>query len=260
MSEQNGSQDQPKSDKAALLIPEHVAFIMDGNSRWAKRRGKSTSSGHKAGVEAVREVLRLATDFGIRVVTLYAFSSENWQRPALEVKALMTLLGAYLKSETKQLHKDGVQVRFIGSREKFSKGLLKQMAQAEALTVNNTKSVLVIAVDYGGQWDIANAAKILAHKVKAGELEPDQIDADMLGQHIALSDLPPPDLCIRTAGEQRLSNFLLWQLAYAEYFFTETLWPDFSELDMTRALEAYSERDRRFGGRDEDPSIEAEAS
>lgn len=251
MSEQNDSKDQSKNREAALSIPEHVAIIMDGNSRWAKRRGKSTSFGHKAGVEAVREVLRLATDYGIRIITLYAFSSENWQRPALEVKALMTLLGAYLKSETKRLHKDGVQIRFIGARDKFSKSLLKQMEQAEALTAGNTASVLVIAVDYGGQWDIANAARALAEKVKAGQLEPEQIDAAQLGQHIALSDLPPPDLCIRTAGEQRLSNFLLWQLAYAEYFFTDTLWPDFGELDMNRALRAYTQRDRRYGGRDE---------
>lgn len=259
MSEQKDSQGRPVNSELAVSVPEHVAIIMDGNSRWAKRQGKSTSSGHKAGVEAVREVLRLATDYGIRVVTLYAFSSENWQRPALEVKALMSLLGVYLKSETKQLHKDGVQVRFIGARDKFSKGLLKQMQQAEALTAANTKSVLVIAVDYGGQWDIANAAKVLAEKVKAGLLEPDQIDAAELAQHVALADLPAPDLCIRTAGEQRLSNFLLWQLAYAEYFFTDTLWPDFGKPDMERALRAYSQRNRRYGGRNEDSSLDAEA-
>ena len=258
-SEQNDSQPPSISGNSTVSVPEHVAIIMDGNSRWAKRQGKSTSSGHKAGVEAVREVLRLATEYGIHVVTLYAFSSENWQRPALEVKALMTLLGVYLKSETKQLHKDGVQVRFIGARDKFSKGLLKQMEQAEALTIDNTQSVLVIAVDYGGQWDIANAARVLAEKVQAGVLEPDQIDAALLGRHIALSDLPAPDLCIRTAGEQRLSNFLLWQLAYAEYFFTDTLWPDFGKLDMDRALRAYSQRDRRYGGRGKAPSLDVEA-
>ena len=259
MSQQVGSPHQ-QNDKAPLTIPEHLAIIMDGNSRWAKRRGKTTSSGHKAGVEAVREVLRLATDYGIRIVTLYAFSSENWQRPALEVKALMTLLSTYLKSEARQLHEDGVQIRFIGARDKFSKGLRKQIEQAEALTAENTQSVLVLAVDYGGQWDIANAAKQLARQVQAGELDPESIDADMLGQHIAMSDLPPPDLCIRTAGEQRLSNFLLWQLAYAEYFFTETLWPDFGAKDMARALEAYSERDRRFGGRNDESSQDVEAS
>jgi undecaprenyl diphosphate synthase len=226
-----------------------MAFIMDGNSRWAKRRGKSTSAGHKAGVEAVREVLRLATDYGVEVVTLFAFSSENWQRPALEVKALMTLLGSYLKSEAKQLHKDGVRLRFIGRRDNFTESLRKQMAAAEALTAANTRSTLVIAVDYGGQWDIANAARQLALQVQAGELAAEVIDEQLLGQHISLADLPPPDLCVRTAGEQRISNFLLWQLAYAEFHFTDTLWPDFGARDMAEAIAAYGKRDRRYGGR-----------
>lgn len=230
-------------------VPRHMAFIMDGNSRWAKRRGKSTSAGHKAGVEAVREVLRLATDYGVEVVTLFAFSSENWQRPALEVKALMTLLGSYLKSEAKQLHKDGVRLRFIGRRDNFTESLRKQMAAAEALTAANTRSTLVIAVDYGGQWDIANAARQLALQVQAGELAAEVIDEQLLGQHISLADLPPPDLCVRTAGEQRISNFLLWQLAYAEFHFTDTLWPDFGARDMAEAIAAYGKRDRRYGGR-----------
>jgi undecaprenyl diphosphate synthase len=231
------------------LVPKHLAVIMDGNGRWAKSRGLSTSDGHKAGVEAVRGVLSLCNDHGINILTIFAFSSENWSRPATEVKALMTLFSAYLKREVKKLHKDGVRVRFIGSRERFSKSLLKQMEQAEQLTRNNEQTTLVIAVDYGGQWDIANAARKLAKQVKAGELEPEQVDVEHLDQFMELADLPKPDLCIRTSGEQRISNFLLWQLAYAELFFTETLWPDFGEQDMLAALRCFNRRERRYGGR-----------
>ena len=201
----------------------------------------------------MRKVLQLSLRNGIKVVTLFAFSSENWQRPSTEVNALMTLFSSYLKKEVKQLHNDDICVRFIGDRRRFSKSLLKQMEAAEALTRDNKKATLVIAVDYGGQWDIANAARILAEQVKAGELQPEQIDAERLDAYISLSDLPKPDLCIRTAGEQRVSNFLLWQLAYAEFFFTETLWPDFDERDMQAALDSYNQRERRFGGRDEEP-------
>lgn len=231
------------------VIPQHIAFIMDGNSRWAKLRGKSTTAGHTAGVESVRQVLQLAMGYGIKVVTLFAFSSENWQRPALEVKALMRLFATYLKKEMKRLHADGVQMRFIGNRDNFSEALRKQMAEAEALTANNDKAILVLAVDYGGQWDIANAAKILAGQVQRGELALDQVDAQHMAQHMALADLPAPDLCVRTADEHRISNFLLWQLAYAELFFSKALWPDFSEPDLREALTAYAQRDRRFGAR-----------
>ena len=235
--------------EAFIRVPEHLAVIMDGNGRWAKARGLSTSDGHRAGVESVRKVLQLCKDYSINTLTIFAFSSENWQRPAAEVKALMTLFSTYLKREVKKLHKDGVRVRFIGRRDRFSKGLLKQMEQAERLTAENPDTTLVIAVDYGGQWDIANAARQLAVQVKAGDLAPEQIDESLLNAQIALSDLPKPDLCIRTSGEQRLSNFLLWQLAYAELFFTETLWPDFSEQDMIDALRCFNGRERRYGGR-----------
>ncbi len=241
--------------------PKHLAIIMDGNGRWAKRRGKSTSYGHRAGVEAVREILGLCRDHGIQVLTLFAFSSENWQRPSKEVSALMTLFASYLKKEVNKLHKDGVRIRFIGGRDRFSKALLKQMEHSENLTRDNSDTTLVIAVDYGGQWDIANAARLVAEQVKAGTLEPEQIDADLLNNYIALADLPKPDLCIRTAGEFRLSNFLLWQLAYSEFFFTTTLWPDFSDVDMQQALLSYRNRDRRYGGRSEhDSDIDVDAS
>lgn len=238
--------------KSFTKVPFHLAIIMDGNGRWAHRQGKSTSYGHRAGVEAVRTVLKLANDYGIKIVTLFAFSSENWQRPGAEVKALMTLLGSYLKREVKQLHADGIRIRFIGDRHRFSAGLLKQMEHAEQLTVNNRESTLVIAVDYGGQQDIARAARAIAEQVKAGKLQPSQVDEALLDTYISLADLPKPDLCIRTAGEQRISNFLLWQLAYSEIFFSETLWPDFGEQDMVDALSSYENRDRRYGGREGD--------
>jgi undecaprenyl diphosphate synthase len=239
--------------------PHHIAIIMDGNGRWAKQRGKMVSAGHRAGVEAVRTVLELCADHGVKIVTLFAFSSENWLRPKAEVKALMTLFASYLKSEVKKLHADGVRIRFIGDRARFSASLVKQMERAEQLTHNNADTTLVIAVDYSGQWDIADTAKRLAEKVQAGQLSADQINAELMAQNISLADLPDPDLCIRTSGEQRISNFLLWQMAYTEFYFTETLWPDFSKLDLEHALQSYRERDRRYGGRldDIDPQPES---
>ncbi|MBD2858257.1 di-trans,poly-cis-decaprenylcistransferase [Spongiibacter sp. KMU-158] len=237
-----------KGDVAAA-VPRHVAIIMDGNNRWAKQRGLKSSEGHRAGVEVIRGLLRHTRERGIEVVTLFAFSSENWGRPSIEVKALMRLFSHYLDSETKQLHEDGVRIRFIGRRDQFSSALQKQIHYSEQLTRFNKQNTLVLAVDYGGQWDIAEAAKKLAVQVKAGNLEPDDIDAELLGRHVALADLPLPDLCIRTAGEQRVSNFLLWQLAYSEFYFCDCYWPDFDEQQMDLALAAFANRDRRFGGR-----------
>ncbi len=233
-------------------VPRHVAIIMDGNNRWAKQRGLRSSEGHRAGVEIIRELLQYTRERGVEVVTLFAFSSENWGRPALEVQALMRLFSRYLDTETKRLHADGVRVRFIGKRDNFSAGLRRQIDYTEQLTRFNKDNTLVLAVDYGGQWDIANAAKALAERVKAGHLEPEDIDAELFGRHLALADLPPPDLCIRTAGEQRISNFLLWQLAYSELYFCDCYWPDFNNAEMERALEAFAQRDRRFGARKND--------
>ena len=236
-------------------IPKHLAIIMDGNGRWAKRRGKSVSFGHKAGVETVRKVLTLANSYGIEVVTLFAFSSENWQRPKVEVSALMKLLSSYLNKEIKKMHDDGIRVRFIGERKRFSKSLLKQLESAEELTKNNTKTTLVLAIDYGGQWDIANASRRIAEQVKQGSLEPEQVTEPLFDSYISLADLPKPDLCIRTANEQRISNFLLWQLAYAELYFSDCLWPDFGEKEMLEALRSFNQRIRRYGGRDEETGI-----
>jgi len=242
-----------KVESSLQPLPRHVAIIMDGNNRWAKRRGLPGAAGHKAGVEAIRAVLRTCRRYGIEVLTLFAFSSENWQRPSAEVSALMQLFSSYLGSEVKKLHADGVRLRFIGERGRLKPGLQKKMAEAERLTAANAGATLVIAVDYGGQWDIVNAARQLAARVASGELAVADIDAALVDGSIALADLPKPDLLIRTAGEQRISNFMLWQLAYAEMYFTDTFWPDFDELEMLRALQAFAQRERRYGGRDAVP-------
>lgn len=247
MAVENGSQTQEPS-----AVPRHVAIIMDGNSRWAKKHGLNTAGGHRAGVEVIRGLLEYTRERGIEIVTLFAFSSENWQRPSLEVQALMKLFSTYLDKETKQLNEDGVRLRFIGRRDRFSSSLRKQMDYSEQATRFNRKSQLVLAVDYGGQWDIANATRQLAEKVAQGEIRSDEIDEAMLDSFMSLADVPKPDLCIRTANEQRISNFLLWQLAYSELYFCDCLWPDFNEAEMAKALDAYARRDRRYGSRDND--------
>lgn len=235
------------SQNDSVALPRHIAIIMDGNNRWAKREGVSGSAGHRAGVEAVRGVLRACMDTGINTLTLFAFSSENWGRPRPEVRALLALLMRYLRNEVKQLNADGVRLRFMGARSKFSTRLQKLMCDAEALTSGNTRATLVIAVDYGGRWDIAQAAKQLAAKVVSGDLPLDAIDEHRLGQHLDCADIAPPDLCIRTGGDARVSNFMLWQFAYAELYFTETLWPDFDRIAFDAALADFGLRERRFG-------------
>lgn len=238
------------SEVGQPIIPRHVAIIMDGNNRWAKRQGLPGPAGHRAGVEAVRSVLRACRNHGVEVLTVFAFSSENWGRPVPEVRALLALLSRYLRSEVRALHKDNICLRFIGARSRFSPRLQRLMQQSELLTAGNTAATLVIAVDYGGQWDIARAARELARRVAAGQLQADDIDAELLDKHVSASDLPRPDLCIRTGGDARISNFMLWQFAYSELYFTNTLWPDFGELEFARALADYSRRERRFGLRD----------
>ncbi len=248
-----------KTDSADLVVPRHVAIIMDGNNRWAKRHGVPGPAGHRAGVEAVRGVLRACRDHGVEVLTLFAFSSENWGRPLPEVRALMALLSRYLRNEVRELHEDGIRLRFIGKRERFSPRLQKLMRQSEALTADNTTATCVIAADYGGRWDIAEAAATLARRVRDGKLAADDITPELLGEEISLSDVPPPDLCIRTGGDSRISNFLLWQFAYTELYFTNTLWPDFGELEFARALADYSRRERRFGLRQPGEAAAGEA-
>ena len=236
----------------APVIPRHVAIIMDGNNRWAKRKAVSGPSGHRAGVEAVRGVLRACKHHGVEVLTLFAFSSENWGRPIPKERALLALLSRYLRNEVRELHKDEIRVRFIGERRRFSQRQQKLMEQSERLTYGNTGATVVIAVDYGGQWDIAQAAQKLALQVQAGKLQPQDITPDLIDRNISISDLPRPDLCIRTGGDARISNFMLWHFAYTELYFTDTLWPDFTESEFARALAEYSRRERRFGLRGPD--------
>ncbi len=239
------------TDTGGLVVPRHVAIIMDGNNRWAKREGLSGPAGHRAGVEAVRGVIRACREHRVEILTLFAFSSENWGRPQPEVRALLALLSRYLRNEIKQLHKDGVRVRFIGQRSRFSERLQRLLNQAEQTTRDNAEATLVIAIDYGGRWDITQAARQLAEQVRAGQIAPADITEERMGQAISTADLPCPDLCIRTGGDARISNFLLWQFAYAELYFTDTLWPDFGEPEFALALADYSRRERRFGLREE---------
>jgi undecaprenyl diphosphate synthase len=224
----------------------HVAIIMDGNNRWAKQRGMAGVSGHKVGVERIRDVMAACQEAGVEVLTVFAFSSENWRRPPVEVEALMSLFLLYLKNEAKALKKKNVALRVIGNRERFSPSIQRAIAAAEEMT-RGGKTTLVIAADYGGRWDIAQAAKTIAHRVAAGELDPASITEDSLQEHTCLADLPPLDLLIRTGGEVRISNFLLWQCAYAELFFSDKLWPDFDADELKKAAASFHERQRRFG-------------
>ncbi|GLR63678.1 polyprenyl diphosphate synthase [Marinospirillum insulare] len=235
------------------VLPKHVAIIMDGNNRWAKQRKLPGLAGHKAGVDSVRAVLEVALQQGIQVVTLFAFSSENWRRPAEEVSGLMELFRWALRRETKRLHKYQVKLKIVGDRSAFSEELQQLMQKAEELTAQNTKTTLVIAANYGGRQDITSAARQLAQQVSKGELTADEINEDLLQKHLAFDDLPDPDLCIRTSGEKRLSNFLLWQLAYTELVFVETFWPDFRQQAFYDTLKTFINRQRRFGGREVTP-------
>lgn len=238
-----------RADNTFDVTPRHVAIIMDGNNRWARARGLPGPAGHRAGVEAVRAVMRACREHGVEILTLFAFSSENWRRPLPEVRALLALLSRYLRTEVKQLIDDDVRLRFIGQRGRFSPRLQRLMAHVEAVTAQNRTATVVIAVDYGGQWDIARAAQRIAERCCRGELDPADVSPATLARELSLADFPPPDLCIRTGGDARISNFLLWDFAYTELYFTPVLWPDFGELDFARALADYNRRERRFGSR-----------
>ena len=237
----------PAAAGAAPRIPRHVAVIMDGNGRWAERRRRPRAVGHRAGARAVNTCIDFCLERGIGALTLFAFSSENWGRPEDEVGALMKLFLNALDREVEELHRRGVRVRFIGQRDRFGPALVRRMAAAEATTGGNTRLQLSIAASYGGHWDIAQAARSLARDVAGGRLDPDAIDEAMLGSRVCLADLPPPDLFIRTGGEQRISNFLLWQLAYTELWFTDALWPELDAATLQRALDDFASRERRYG-------------
>ncbi|MEH6575850.1 MAG: polyprenyl diphosphate synthase [Amphritea sp.] len=228
-------------------LPRHIAVIMDGNNRWAKKHRKGSLSGHKAGVSSVRSIIEGCAEVGVEALTLFAFSSENWQRPALEVKGLMELFALALDREVRKLHKYDIRLRVIGDKSRFSRSLQKKIAKSELLTENNSGLALNIAANYGGQWDIVQAARQFAQACTKGEYAPEDLTEELLGSYISLSDLPKPDLCIRTAGEQRISNFLIWQMAYSEYYFSDLLWPDFDKFALGRAIESYATRERRFG-------------
>ena len=222
---------------------------MDGNNRWARREGFPGVAGHRAGAEVVREIVSACESRGIRYLTLFAFSSENWGRPRAEVRALLALLSRYLRNEVAKLASDGVRLRVIGRRDRFSPRLQRLIAKAEAETEAGERATLTLALDYGGRWDVAQVTKSIARDVLAGTLQLDDVDEEAIAQRLATADLPDPDLCIRTAGETRISNFLLWQFAYAEFWFTEVLWPDFDETVLDLALADYAVRERRFGVR-----------
>ena len=247
---------RPDDAKARELaqesVPSHVAIIMDGNNRWARARGLSGARGHRAGVEAVRAVIQRAAERGVETLSLFAFSSENWKRPASEVNALMELFLMALKREVKKLHERNIRLSIIGEQRGFSHAIQKHIQRAESLTANNTGMHLVIAANYGGQWDLAQAARRLAEQAVAGEISPAAIDEQHMDQAMGGSTyVPPIDLCIRTSGEQRLSNFMLWQLAYAELHFSPLLWPDFQADAFDEALADFCRRQRRFGMTDE---------
>ena len=222
---------------------------MDGNKRWARREGFPGVAGHRAGAEVVREIISACESRGIRYLTLFAFSSENWGRPKAEVRALLALLSRYLRNEVAKLVSDGVRLRVIGRRDRFSPRLQRLIAKAEADTAAGERATLTLALDYGGRWDMAQVTQSIARDVLSGALQLDEVDEEAISQRLATADLPDPDLCIRTAGETRISNFLLWQFAYAEFWFTEVLWPDFDEAVLDLALADYAVRERRFGVR-----------
>ena len=231
----------------AAAIPRHLAVIMDGNGRWAERRKRPRIIGHRAGARAVNVCIDFCIQRGVEALTLFAFSSENWGRPQDEVGALMKLFLNALDREVEELDRRGVRVRFIGERERFSDGIRERMEAAEAQTAGNSRLNLVIAASYGGRQDIAQAARALAADVAAGRLRAEDIDEAAVASKMSLADLPPPDLFIRTGGDHRISNFLLWQLAYTELWFTDLLWPEFDAAVLQQAIDAYASRERRFG-------------
>ncbi len=235
------------NNNSSSKIPRHVAIIMDGNGRWARKRHLPRVAGHRVGLEAVRKTITACVKQGVEVLTLFAFSSENWRRPAEEVGLLMKLFITALDNEVKKLHKNGVRLRVIGELSAFPPELQQRIADAEAMTADNTTLQLNIAANYGGRWDIAQAARRLAAQVELGEISSDDITEELLGQQISIAELPEPDLFIRTGGEQRISNFLLWQLAYTELYFTDLLWPSFDGKALQQALDSFAGRQRRFG-------------
>jgi len=233
--------------ETAVCVPRHVAVIMDGNGRWAKQRGRPRLFGHRAGAESLRAVLRACRDHGVEYLTVYAFSTENWVRPKDEVGGLMSLLKTFLKKDEHELHENQVRLRVTGRIEDLPRSVRTELERVMEATKAYTRWHLILALSYGGRTEIMDAVRDIARKVKTGELEPEAVDETVISRHLYLPDVPDPDLMIRTSGELRLSNFLLWELSYAEFYFTDTLWPDFREPQFAEALAEYSRRQRRFG-------------
>ncbi|MGD9782152.1 MAG: isoprenyl transferase [Kiritimatiellia bacterium] len=229
------------------IVPRHVAVIMDGNGRWAKRRGRPRLFGHRAGADSLRAILRACRDHGVEFLTVYAFSTENWIRPKGEVSGLMSLLRTFLKKDEHELHENQVRLRVTGRLQDLPAAVRAELERVMAATRTYSKGHLILALSYGGRSEIVDAVRVLAAKVRAGEIDPEQIDEAAVAAHLYLPDVPDPDLMIRTSGELRLSNFLLWELSYSEFYFTETLWPDFREPDFAKALAEYARRRRRYG-------------
>ena len=238
-------------------LPKHIALIMDGNNRWAKKKGFPPRLGHRHGAEVAKLIINACIQKTIPFVTLFAFSSENWVRPNGEVKSLMALFLTVLKRrEIHQLHNNNVRLLFIGKRRSFSEKIQAGMKRAEELTKNNTGTTVIVAADYGGRWDLVNATRKLAKKISLNEINIDEVNVDVLNSFTSLNGFPDPDLCIRTGGEQRLSNFLLWQFAYTEFYFTDCFWPDFDESELQHALDDYAHRQRRYGGQNKSFRVE----
>ncbi len=232
-----------------VSVPKHIAIIMDGNHRWAKKRHLPGAAGHRAGAKRLREIAEACADLGVENLTLFAFSTENWQRPTREVSLLMDLMRHVMENDLAELNRREVRLRVIGDRSRFAQDIQAKMADCEALTATNTKLNLSVAVNFGGRWDIVEAAKSMAKQVQRGELDPDLITEEEFASHMALGQIPDPDLLIRTGGDHRISNFLLWDLAYAELYFTESFWPDFDAQHLKQAVQEFEQRVRRFGGR-----------
>ncbi|HIM46493.1 MAG TPA: isoprenyl transferase [Alphaproteobacteria bacterium] len=231
-----------------VSVPRHVAIIMDGNGRWARARGLPRIAGHKQGAEAVRLTVRACSDLGISYLTIYAFSSENWKRPASEVDDLMGLLRLYIRRELASLGREGVRIRFIGDRSRLDGDINRLISESEENTKNNKGLIFTVALNYGGRQEILEAARVFAQNVRDGTLDPEDMNEQLFESYLQSTDMPDPDLLIRTSGEQRLSNFLLWQSAYTEFLFTSTLWPDFKREHLEQAVHEYQRRERRYGG------------
>ena len=229
-------------------VPRHVAIIMDGNGRWAALRGLPRSAGHKAGVDALRRAVKAAADLGIEYLTIYSFSSENWSRPAVEVSFLLDLLRRFIRQDVAELHNSGVKIKIVGSRDDLEPGMVSLLDDAERLTQENSKLNLVVAFNYGSRQEISRAMSAIARKIESGEISTADISPELISRNLDTAGIPDPDLLIRTGGEQRISNFLLWQCAYTEFVFVDEFWPDFSKEIFVRALDEFRQRDRRFGG------------